>query len=308
MPTPLIPVSSGTTFTLKDVCNAIYVDCIVGNDSTYNGKSLSGCTIDAIDANFDINYKGTKSNLYNFRNYGDNIIFTFSIPNFINKVIPQTGNTAEYAYTNFNVEITNATKICDNTTCGFDMSLNSDMSNAISYGASQNYTINTTPTTIGVLMEQSYFNTIYYIRPFVYYNSIKYIDTTIYNTTTVTNTKTSFGIVLKRSSFSPSDPYSCYISSKKLGFPNTIGSNNVLHNITGTVEYFTVSNPDLYYVYPVINIDTSQSESFYITNNMEIHLRSIIPTEPDTSTFYTTNFTYTDNNGTQVTIVNDIGL
>lgn len=80
MPVPLLAVSSGTTFTLKDVCNAIYTSCVVGNDSTYNGKSLSGCITDSVGGSFDSNYSG-ELGMKRFRNYGNVITMLTYNPN-----------------------------------------------------------------------------------------------------------------------------------------------------------------------------------------------------------------------------------
>lgn len=54
-------VPNTSTFTLQDVCVAIY-------GSSSSGKNLSQCFTDATGT-FDSNYVGSKNSLYNFRNY-----------------------------------------------------------------------------------------------------------------------------------------------------------------------------------------------------------------------------------------------
>ena len=70
MPNPLLPVPNTDTFTLKDVCNSIYTSCIVGNDSTYIGKSLSECVNDMDVNRLDNNYS-SEVGLKKFKNYGN---------------------------------------------------------------------------------------------------------------------------------------------------------------------------------------------------------------------------------------------
>ncbi len=60
-------VPNTNTFTLRDVATAVY-----GYAST--GITLSGCFTNAVASSFDPAYSGSKTSLYNFRNYGANKI------------------------------------------------------------------------------------------------------------------------------------------------------------------------------------------------------------------------------------------
>ena len=56
-------VPNTTTFSLLDVYNAVY-----SHNTSVQGN-LSSCFTYSVDSYFDVNYKGSKNSLYNFRNY-----------------------------------------------------------------------------------------------------------------------------------------------------------------------------------------------------------------------------------------------